>query len=96
MFVELVSNIKLEIIKILFAVQLQSKEDQQKEQEALERMRANMEKTNEHQITNKAREEVLNSDKKIARNDPCPCNSGLKYKQCCGKSGPKIGLAAGN
>lgn len=23
---------------------------------------------------------------KIGRNDPCPCNSGLKYKKCCGKS----------
>ncbi len=24
-------------------------------------------------------------DKKIGRNDPCPCNSGKKYKQCCGR-----------
>lgn len=24
-------------------------------------------------------------DKKIGRNDPCPCGSGRKYKQCCGK-----------
>lgn len=24
--------------------------------------------------------------KKIGRNDPCPCKSGLKYKKCCGKS----------
>lgn len=23
--------------------------------------------------------------KKIGRNDPCPCGSGKKYKQCCGK-----------
>ena len=22
---------------------------------------------------------------KINRNDPCPCNSGLKYKKCCGR-----------
>lgn len=22
---------------------------------------------------------------KVGRNDPCPCNSGKKYKQCCGK-----------
>lgn len=22
------------------------------------------------------------------RNDPCPCGSGLKYKKCCGRSGP--------
>ena len=23
--------------------------------------------------------------KKIGRNDPCPCGSGKKYKQCCGR-----------
>jgi preprotein translocase subunit SecA len=26
-------------------------------------------------------------DKKMGRNDPCPCGSGLKYKKCCGGSG---------
>ena len=26
-----------------------------------------------------------NENKKIGRNDPCPCGSGRKYKQCCGK-----------
>ena len=25
--------------------------------------------------------------KKIGRNDPCPCGSGKKYKQCCGRPG---------
>ena len=25
-------------------------------------------------------------DKKIGRNDPCPCGSGKKYKYCCGKN----------
>ena len=25
------------------------------------------------------------SDKKVGRNDPCPCGSGKKYKHCCGK-----------
>ena len=27
----------------------------------------------------------IKADKKIGRNDPCPCCSGKKYKQCCGK-----------
>lgn len=96
MFIELVSNIKLEIIKILFTIQLQSKEDREKEKEALDRMIASMEKANEHTTTNLDQERVRNSDKKIARNEVCPCGSGLKYKQCCGKSGPKRGLVAGN
>ena len=28
---------------------------------------------------------TIKKDKKIGRNDPCPCGSGKKYKQCCGK-----------
>ncbi|MBE6541624.1 MAG: preprotein translocase subunit SecA [Ruminococcaceae bacterium] len=27
---------------------------------------------------------VVNSTKKVGRNDPCPCGSGKKYKKCCG------------
>lgn len=29
---------------------------------------------------------VERKEEKIGRNDPCPCGSGLKYKQCCGKN----------
>lgn len=28
--------------------------------------------------------EVFGKDKKVGRNDPCPCGSGKKYKKCCG------------
>lgn len=28
---------------------------------------------------------TVRKEKKIGRNDPCPCGSGLKYKKCCGK-----------
>lgn len=24
--------------------------------------------------------------KKVGRNDPCPCSSGIKYKKCCGRN----------
>ena len=27
----------------------------------------------------------VKSADKVGRNDPCPCGSGLKYKNCCGK-----------
>ena len=40
----------------------------------------------------------VNMDKKIGRNDPCPCGSGKKFKQCCfltkGGSGVKKKLTA--
>jgi SEC-C motif-containing protein len=26
----------------------------------------------------------IKKDKKIGRNEPCPCGSGKKYKKCCG------------
>ena len=29
---------------------------------------------------------VKNTEKKVGRNDPCPCGSGKKYKNCCGKN----------
>ena len=33
----------------------------------------------------KAKAKPVKKDKKIGRNDECPCGSGKKYKQCCGK-----------
>jgi preprotein translocase subunit SecA len=30
---------------------------------------------------------VVRTDKKVGRNDPCPCGSGKKYKNCCGANG---------
>ena len=28
---------------------------------------------------------VVREGRKVGRNEPCPCGSGKKYKQCCGK-----------
>lgn len=94
MFIELISNIKYEIIKVLFNLQLRSKEDEEAEKAALEKMKAKMEAEQANLRTNFDESPVI--EKKIARNEPCPCGSGKKYKQCCGKSGPKRGLVAGN
>ena len=32
-----------------------------------------------------AQQPFVRSVKKVGRNDPCPCGSGKKYKQCCGR-----------
>ena len=40
--------------------------------------------TNDSDDTVKKKPKV-NKTKKVGRNDPCPCGSGKKYKQCCGK-----------
>ena len=29
---------------------------------------------------------TVRKEKKVGRNDPCPCGSGKKYKQCCGRT----------
>ena len=34
----------------------------------------------------KASGTIRKEDRKIGRNDPCPCGSGKKYKQCCGRN----------
>jgi preprotein translocase subunit SecA len=31
------------------------------------------------------RQPLLRQGPKVGRNDPCPCGSGKKFKQCCGK-----------
>jgi preprotein translocase subunit SecA len=31
-------------------------------------------------------EPIRNLGTKVGRNDPCPCGSGKKFKNCCGKS----------
>ena len=49
----------------------------------IERKKVNKnEKTNESDTTAKKQPKKVN---KIGRNEPCPCGSGKKYKQCCGK-----------
>jgi preprotein translocase subunit SecA len=104
MFVELIKRIKYDTIKMLQNIQLRDQNEEQARQEAMDKMLQELEDAAENATMNK--ESVLepqNSEhehvphhagKKIARNDPCPCGSGKKYKNCCGKSGPKKGLLA--
>ena len=39
----------------------------------------------EHAPGNQPTITPVRKDKKVGRNDPCPCGSGKKYKKCCGK-----------
>ncbi|PIF04841.1 MAG: preprotein translocase subunit SecA [Arcobacter sp.] len=95
MFIELIASIKYEIIRILFSVQLRDEDEARREQEALEKLKQEMEATVEEiSLNNKDVEVTPVIEKKIPRNAPCPCGSGKKYKQCCGQSGPKKGILA--
>lgn len=89
MFMELIASIKLEIVKVLFSIKLQ---DEKREKEVLDNIVHDLEESTKISQTNIQSSSVF--EKKIARNDPCPCGSGKKYKQCCGVSGPKRGVLA--
>ncbi|WP_169780048.1 preprotein translocase subunit SecA [Campylobacter curvus] len=94
LFVELVSRLKSESVKMLQMVRLRSREEQERETAAmLERMQ---EQQDEGLKFNQREGEDVPTvrEKKIPRNSPCPCGSGKKYKDCCGKSGPKKGILA--
>ena len=95
LFMELVNQIKFESIKTLHLVQLRD-EKEEEERRAMEELLAKMEAQNEQgmKFEHGSIEAEPVVEKKIPRNAPCPCGSGKKYKQCCGKSGPKKGILA--
>jgi len=91
LFSELRETIKFETIKMLQIIQFKSAEE---EAEALAEQREVQQRQDEMNRQLNHSDEDLVMEKKIARNDPCPCGSGKKYKSCCGKSGPKKGALA--
>ena len=89
MFEEMVADIKTDVVKILMNIRKQNGDV--KRQEAAKITGAALEaiqsvdggkkiNTPEHSQT------VVNEGPKVGRNDPCPCGSGKKYKNCCGKN----------
>lgn len=46
--------------------------------------------TGEDGTTEPKRKTVIRTAAKVGRNDPCPCGSGKKYKNCCGANGNRI------
>ncbi|MCW8822043.1 MAG: preprotein translocase subunit SecA [Sulfurovum sp.] len=103
LFTDLVVRIKLEAVKVLQLVQFNFTSPEE-EEAAVEHIREELESSVADATFNQSYEEgVITEDsglkpiagtKKPKRNDPCPCGSGKKYKNCCGQSGPKKGLLA--
>lgn len=92
LFSELVETIKYDTIKTLHVIQFRV-ESAEEEAEAFARQ-MELEKRQEAMRMSLNHQEHDAEEKKIARNDDCPCGSGQKYKNCCGKSGPKKGVFA--
>lgn len=98
LFTELVSRIKLEAVKVLQLVQFDFTSAEE-EEAAIEHIREELESDIANVTLSTEEEKAANNrplagEKKPKRNDPCPCGSGKKYKNCCGQSGPKKGLLA--
>ncbi len=103
LFQALVRRIKFESLKLLYLIQFDFS-DPEEELETAEKMLEEMAIDSSDLISNEYQElpsdttDAQNSPyiapTKPKRNDPCPCGSGKKYKNCCGKSGPKKGLLA--
>ena len=75
MFDEMTENIKEDTVRALLHVRVEQKVEREQV--------AKVTGTNKDESTVKA--PVKRMDAKIYPNDPCPCGSGKKYKQCCGR-----------
>ena len=79
MFANMISRVKEEILNLLFRVQIA-------EPENIEEMRKRKEQKLTYSGSGDAevKKQPIRKDKKVGRNDPCPCGSGKKHKKCCG------------
>ena len=75
MFDDMISSIQEDTIRLLYHVQV----EQKVEREQVAKV-TGTNKDDTAQNTPKKREHA-----KVYPNDPCPCGSGTKYKQCCGR-----------
>ncbi len=81
LFMEMMGRIRQEVIEKLFRIQLAREDDVERMEEQQRRRRIEFNRVGgEDQM----RKPVIRQEKKVGRNDPCPCGSGQKYKKCCG------------
>ena len=95
MFDEMISQIKLDVAKVILHLEHPNMSSEINQNNVkitstgldLSEMNNNGTTNSEMPKTNVAekRQPIVNNGPKVGRNDPCPCGSGKKYKQCCGK-----------
>ena len=89
LFASMLDAIKLEVTQVLMSVQVRSEQDvaQVEAAPAPENVQYHHADYAEAlaQTTEKEAEPFVRAGEKMGRNDPCPCGSGKKYKQCHGK-----------
>ncbi len=94
LFVQLLANVKHDVIVFLFKVNIRTEQDvemaekkePQRDMNFSHPAAENSLQTNEQETPQKpAVQPFTRNQPKIGRNQPCPCGSGKKYKQCHGK-----------
>lgn len=102
LFEKLLDNIKFQVIRMLSRILIQVRSPEEDgmapapEQAAPQAPAKN---SNQNAVEDKSQESEQDKDaaeieaataellkQTVGRNDPCPCGSGLKYKNCCGKA----------
>ena len=85
MFNQMIASIQNDIASLIFRVNIITREQQEAmERENQQRMAAA--KANHGDDFQENVKQPVKNGEKIGRNDPCPCGSGKKYKNCCGKN----------
>ncbi|PHQ55971.1 MAG: preprotein translocase subunit SecA, partial [Porticoccus sp.] len=94
LFREMLDNIKLETIKFLCRVEVRSHEEiealERRQREAQQRQQLQMQHDEVSALGGQSpaqqqenpEQPFVREGRKVGRNDPCPCGSGKKYKQC--------------
>lgn len=94
MFASMLESLKYEVVSVLSKVQVRMPEEveamEEQRREEAERLARQQHLSHQDQTAFEIEEaERLASssqgDRKVGRNDPCPCGSGKKYKQCHGR-----------
>ena len=95
MFSEMLDQVKHDTISMLSRIRIQSEQDiarmeeQRRAEQSMEfNHPENIDSINsdkQDSLDKKGSLPFVRKDKKIGRNDPCPCNSGKKFKQCHGR-----------
>ena len=94
LFEDLLDNIKYETIRYLSHIEVATQEDMQRLEQKRRAEQSNrqyqhaeaaaMEKEAQSDVE-AGQQPIQRTGPKVGRNDACPCGSGKKYKQCCGK-----------
>ena len=89
MFDQMIADIQLNVVKILMNARKREGAPVRKESikitgEGFEN--SNVSLKNNVPTQEKTHTPIVNTEPKVGRNDPCPCGSGKKYKNCCGKN----------